>query len=114
MVAWPEDIRFICEKSAIIGGGFEYDGKELAPLDEAAARDFFAQLKGVEMCIRDRHASVVLMDRSRRGLNEAAWPRSLDQAIKDQLSAAEFPVCGSWGWCGELDLSLIHISSALS
>ena len=47
MVDWPEDIRFICEKSAIIGGGFEYDGKELAPLDEAAARDFFAQLKGV-------------------------------------------------------------------
>ena len=29
-----EDIRFICEKSAVIGGGFEYDGKELAPLDE--------------------------------------------------------------------------------
>ena len=47
MVDWPEDIRFICEKSALIGGGFEYDGKELAPLDEAAARDFFAQLKGV-------------------------------------------------------------------
>ncbi|MBS6317884.1 MAG: hypothetical protein KH625_08410, partial [Firmicutes bacterium] len=47
MVDWPEDIRFICEKSAIIGGGFEYDGKELAPLDEAAARDFFAQIKGV-------------------------------------------------------------------
>ena len=46
MVDWPEDIRFICEKSAIISGGFEYDGKELAPLDEAAARDFFAQLKG--------------------------------------------------------------------
>ena len=28
MVDWPEDIRFICEKSAVIGGGFEYDGKE--------------------------------------------------------------------------------------
>ena len=46
MVDWPEDIRFICEKSAIIGGGFEYDGKELAPLDEDAARAFFAELKG--------------------------------------------------------------------
>ena len=46
MVDWPEDIRFICEKSAVIGGGFEYDGKELAPLDEDAARAFFAELKG--------------------------------------------------------------------
>src|SRR5699024_3476449 len=46
MVDWPEDIRFICEKSAVIGGGFEYDGKELAPLDEDAARAFFAGLKG--------------------------------------------------------------------
>lgn len=56
------------------------------------------------------HASVVLMDRSRRVLNEAAWPRSLDQAVKDQLSAAEFPVCGSWGWCGELDIHIYRDS----
>ena len=46
MVDWAEDIQFICEKSAIIRGGFEYDGKELAPLDEEAARAFFAELKG--------------------------------------------------------------------
>ena len=46
MVDWAEDIQFICEKSAIINGGFEYDGKELAPLDEEAARAFFAELKG--------------------------------------------------------------------
>ncbi len=46
MVDWADDIRFICEKSAIIGGGFEYDGKQLAPLDEAAARAFFRELRG--------------------------------------------------------------------
>ncbi|MDO5323318.1 MAG: hydantoinase/oxoprolinase family protein [Clostridia bacterium] len=46
MVDWAEDIQFICEKSAIIRGGFEYDGKELAPLDEEAARAFFTELKG--------------------------------------------------------------------
>ena len=46
MVDWPEDIQFICEKSAVIGGGFEYDGKTLAPLDEPAARAFFESLKG--------------------------------------------------------------------
>ena len=46
MVDWAEDIQFICEKSAIIRGGFEYDGKELAPLDEEAARAFFAELRG--------------------------------------------------------------------
>ena len=46
MVDWPADIQFICQKSAIIGGGFEYDGKQLAPLDEEAARAFFTELKG--------------------------------------------------------------------
>ena len=46
MVDWADDIQFICEKSAVICGGFEYDGKELAPLDEEAARAFFAELKG--------------------------------------------------------------------
>lgn len=46
MVDWADDIQFLCEKSAVIGGGFEYDGKELAPLDEAAARAFFEELKG--------------------------------------------------------------------
>ena len=46
MADWADDIRFICEKSAVIGGGFEYDGKQLAPLDEEAARAFFASLVG--------------------------------------------------------------------
>ena len=46
MVDWAQDIRFICEKSAVIAGGFEYDGKELAPLDEEAARAFFRDLRG--------------------------------------------------------------------
>ena len=46
MVDWAEDIQFICEKSAIIRGGFEYDGKELDPLDEEAARAFFTELRG--------------------------------------------------------------------
>ncbi len=31
--------------STIIGGGFEYDGRELAPLDTAAAKAFFEEMK---------------------------------------------------------------------
>ena len=31
--------------STIIGGGFEYDGRELAPLDTAAAKSFFEEMK---------------------------------------------------------------------
>lgn len=46
MVDWAEDIRQVAAESAIIGGGFEYDGKELAPLDEEGARQFFARMKG--------------------------------------------------------------------
>ena len=45
MVDWAEDLKKIAVKSAIIGGGFEYDGKELAAFDEEAARAFFLELK---------------------------------------------------------------------
>lgn len=45
MVDWAEDIQKIAVGSAIIGGGFEYDGKELAPFDAAAAREFFTEMK---------------------------------------------------------------------
>ena len=45
MVDWADDLRALVLESAIIGGGFEHDGKEIAPLDETAARAFFAKLK---------------------------------------------------------------------
>ena len=46
MVDWPADIQKIVQESLIIGGGFEFDGKELAPLDVDAARAFFTRMKG--------------------------------------------------------------------
>ncbi len=46
MVDWAEDIQRIAAGSAIIGGGFEYDGRELAPLDTGAPKAFFAEMKG--------------------------------------------------------------------
>lgn len=46
MADWPEELRRVCAEYAVIGGGFEYDGREIAPLDEAAARSFFARLRG--------------------------------------------------------------------
>lgn len=45
MVDWAEDIKKIVVGSVIVRGGFEYDGKELAPFDEAAARAFFTEMK---------------------------------------------------------------------
>ena len=45
MVDWAEDIQRIVVGSAIIGGGFEYDGKELAPFDADAAKAFFEEMK---------------------------------------------------------------------
>lgn len=45
MVDWAEDLKKIAVDTAIIGGGFEYDGKELAPFDEEAAKRFFMGLK---------------------------------------------------------------------
>lgn len=46
MVDWAEDIAAVAVDSAIIGGGFEYDGKRLAAFDEAACRAFFEGVKG--------------------------------------------------------------------
>lgn len=46
MVDWAEDIKKTVVAETIIGGGFEHDGKELAPLDEEAARGFLRGLVG--------------------------------------------------------------------
>ncbi len=45
MVDWAEDIRQVALGSRVIRGGFEYDGKELAPLDKDGARAFFEEMK---------------------------------------------------------------------
>lgn len=49
MVDWAEDLKAIAVKTAIVGGGFEYDGKELAPFDAAAATAFFEELKALNV-----------------------------------------------------------------
>ncbi|MBR5228487.1 MAG: hydantoinase/oxoprolinase family protein [Firmicutes bacterium] len=49
MVDWAEDLKAIAVKTAIIGGGFEYDGKELATFDVAAATEFFNELKSKDV-----------------------------------------------------------------
>lgn len=46
MVDWMDDIKQTVVAQTIIGGGFEYDGKQLWPLDEDAARTFFESVKG--------------------------------------------------------------------
>ena len=45
MVDWAEDLKAIAVGTAIVSGGFEYDGRELAPFDRAAAAAFFEDLK---------------------------------------------------------------------
>ena len=45
MLDWAEDIQGIAVGSKIIGGGFEHDGKELAPFDREAARAFFQEMR---------------------------------------------------------------------
>lgn len=46
MVDWDDDIAATCRSSAIIEGGFEYDGRRLATFDEDACRDFFQNVRG--------------------------------------------------------------------
>jgi N-methylhydantoinase A/oxoprolinase/acetone carboxylase beta subunit len=45
MVDWADDLKVIAEEVEIIGGGYEHDGKELAPFDEKGARSFFERCK---------------------------------------------------------------------
>lgn len=45
MVDWAEDIQSIAVGNKIIGGGSEYDGKELAPFDAEGAKQFFVDMK---------------------------------------------------------------------
>lgn len=46
MVDWAEDIRKTVVAETIVRGGFEHDGKEIAPLDEGAIREFLEGVKG--------------------------------------------------------------------
>ncbi|WP_289301517.1 hydantoinase/oxoprolinase family protein [Sporofaciens musculi] len=45
MVDWEEDLSRIATGIAIIGGGSEYDGKELAAFDAKGAEAFFREMK---------------------------------------------------------------------
>lgn len=46
MTDWPKDLRRYIAHAEMIGGGFECDGKELAPFDEAKGKAFFESIKG--------------------------------------------------------------------
>ena len=46
MIDWAEALQTVAVDTAIIGGGYEYDGKEIAPLDQEAAKAFFTSIKG--------------------------------------------------------------------
>jgi N-methylhydantoinase A/oxoprolinase/acetone carboxylase beta subunit len=45
MVDWDDALKAVAKEAAIIGGGFEYNGKELAAFDEKEARSFFERCK---------------------------------------------------------------------
>lgn len=61
------------------------------------------------LAIRIR-ASVVLMDSSRRVLNEAAWPTAFSSEMKRDLTIAEFPEKGSWLWNETLGFNIYRDS----
>lgn len=46
MVDWEDDIKKAVTAYTVVRGGSEYDGKELAELDEDAVREFFESVKG--------------------------------------------------------------------
>ncbi|MBO8136949.1 MAG: hydantoinase/oxoprolinase family protein [Desulfotomaculum sp.] len=48
LTGWPQDLKeAIGNMYFLVGGGHEFDGREIAPLDEKAIRDIAKQVKGV-------------------------------------------------------------------
>ncbi|MEG2018601.1 MAG: DUF917 family protein, partial [Clostridium sp.] len=46
MIDWPEEFEEYVEEAIIIKGGYEFDGREIMPLDIEEARRFFERIKG--------------------------------------------------------------------
>lgn len=46
MIDWPEEFGEYVEEAIIIKGGYEFDGREIMPLDIEEARRFFERIKG--------------------------------------------------------------------
>lgn len=46
MVDWPVDLTDFVIATTTVAGGYEFDGREIAPFDEAGARAFFEDIKG--------------------------------------------------------------------
>ena len=80
------DIQGIAVGSKIIGGGFEHDGKELAPFDREAARAFFQEMreKGVKSMAISSVFSTVRNDQ------EPVSYTHLLRALLDQLAQAGY------------------------
>lgn len=46
MVDWPVDLTDFVIATTTVAGGYEFDGREIAPFDEVGARAFFEDIKG--------------------------------------------------------------------
>lgn len=47
MYSWPDDlVAAVGGQSAVVPGGFEYDGREIVSFDDEATRDFFTSVRG--------------------------------------------------------------------
>ncbi len=47
LYGWPTDlVAAVGGHTCIVGGGFEYDGREIVPFDSVATREFFASVAG--------------------------------------------------------------------
>jgi len=47
LTGWPEDLRAVVQQAqVIVGGGHEFDGREISPLDREAVKRFLAEHRG--------------------------------------------------------------------
>lgn len=93
MVDWADDIKQIAVGSAIIGGGFEYDGKQLAPFDEDAARAFFLDMKSKGV----KSIAVSCVFSTVRNDHEIAAAKLCHEAMGDDVHVSISSEIGSMG-----------------
>lgn len=92
MVDWAEDIRHIAADVEMIGGGFEYDGRELSPFDEKAAKAFFERIKG-----KVKSVAISCVFSSVRNDHELAAAKLCREIMGDEVHVSISSEIGSMG-----------------
>lgn len=106
MVDWSEDLKKIAVKIAVVGGGFEYDGKEIAPFDAAAAARFFEELKAANV----KSVAISCVFSTVRSDHELEAAKLCRQIMGEDVHVSIFSEIGSMGLIERENATILNAS----